>query len=93
MACGKYKDLTKRTESDTVLRDKVFKIASSSLYDGYQRVLASMFYELFDKKYKVSGIKSMSNQQLSDKLHKPVIKKSKRIKIYSSFKTIFGELI
>ena len=42
MACGKYKDLTKRTESDTVLRDKVFKIASSSLYDGYQRVLASM---------------------------------------------------
>ena len=89
MACGKYKDLTKRTESDTVLRE----IASSSLYDGYQRVLASMFYEFFDKKYKVSGIKSMSNQQLSDKLHKPVIKKSKRIKIYSSFKTIFGELI
>ena len=52
-----------------------------------------MFYECFDKKYKVSDIKSMSNQQLSDKLHKPVIKKSKRIKIYFSFKTIFGELI
>ena len=35
MACCKYKDLTKRTESDTVLRDKVFKIATSSIYDGY----------------------------------------------------------
>ena len=34
MACCKYKDLTKRTESDTVLRDKVFKIATSSIYDG-----------------------------------------------------------
>ena len=30
MAYGKFKDLTKRTESDTVLRDKAFKIASNS---------------------------------------------------------------
>ena len=42
MAYGKCKDLTKRTESERVLRDKAFKIASNPKYDGYQRGLASM---------------------------------------------------
>ena len=36
----KYNDLTKRTQSDKVLRDKTFKIASIPKYDGYQRGLA-----------------------------------------------------
>ena len=35
MAYGKYEDLNKRTGSDKVLRDKAFKIASYSKYDGY----------------------------------------------------------
>ena len=42
MAYGKYKDLTKRTQSDKVLRDKAFEIASNWKYDGYERGLASM---------------------------------------------------
>ena len=42
MAYGKSKDLVKRTQSDKVLRDKAFKIASDSTYDGYQRGIASM---------------------------------------------------
>ena len=33
-----------------------------------------------------SAIKFMSNQQLADKLHKPIIKKFKRRKVYSLFK-------
>ena len=37
MAYGKLKDLVKRTQSDKVLRDKSFKIASDPKYDGYQR--------------------------------------------------------
>ena len=41
MAYGKAKDLL-RSQSDKVLRDKAFKIASDSKYDGYQRGLASM---------------------------------------------------
>ena len=45
---GRYKDLAKRTESDEVLRDKAFEIASNSKYDGYERGLASMVYKLFD---------------------------------------------
>ena len=39
---GKYKDLNKKTQSDKVLKDKVFEIASNPKYDGYQRGLASM---------------------------------------------------
>ena len=42
MAYDKYKDLTKRTQSDKVLRDKTFEIASNPKYDGYQRGLVSM---------------------------------------------------
>ena len=70
MPYGKYKDLTQRTESDKVLRDEVFKIASNPKYNGYERVLASMVYKFFDKKSKDSGMKSMSKQQLPDELYK-----------------------
>ena len=42
MAYGKSKELTKRTQADKVLRDKVFKIASDPKYDGYERGLVSM---------------------------------------------------
>ena len=44
MAYSKYKHLTNTTESDRVLRDKAFKIASNAKYDGYERRLASMVY-------------------------------------------------
>ena len=50
MVYVKYKDLTKRTQSDKVLRDKAFKIESNPKHNGYQRGLASMIYRLFDKK-------------------------------------------
>ena len=39
---GKSKDLSKRTQSDKVFRDKEIKIASDTKYDGYQRGVASM---------------------------------------------------
>ena len=42
MAYGDFKDLTKRTAADKVLRDIAFKIASDEKYDGYQKGLASM---------------------------------------------------
>ena len=42
MAYSKAKDLVRRTQSDKVLRDKAFKIASDPKYNGYQRGLASM---------------------------------------------------
>ena len=50
MACGNFKDLTRRSASDKILCDKAFNIAKNPKYDGYQRGLASMVYKFFDKK-------------------------------------------
>ena len=50
MAYGDFKDLNRRAVADKVLRDKAFNIAKNPKYDGYQCGLASMIYELFDKK-------------------------------------------
>ena len=86
MAYGKSKDLVRRTQSDKVLRDKAFKIASDPKYYGCQRGLASVVYTFFDEKSKGSGIINESNYQLADELHKPIIKKFKKRKVYSSFK-------
>ena len=36
MAYGKSKHLTKRTQSNKVLKDKTFEIVSDPKYDGYQ---------------------------------------------------------
>ena len=50
MAYEDFKDLARRTQSDKVLRDKAFEIAKNPKYDGWQRSLASMVYNFFDKK-------------------------------------------
>ena len=84
MAYGKSKDLAKRTQSDKVLRDKAFKIASDPKYDGYQRRLASMIYTFIDKKCSVVGAET--NYQLANELHREIIRKFKNRKIYSSFR-------
>ena len=49
-AYADHKDLINRTKSDKVLRDKAYNIASNPEYDGYQRGLASIVYNFFDKK-------------------------------------------
>ena len=86
MAFGDFKDLKRRTQPDKAL--KAFEIVSSPKYDGYQKGLASMVYKFFDKKSKGTGIKNEieQNQQLANELHKPVIRKFKKRKVYSYFK-------
>ena len=86
MSYGKSKDLTKKTQLNKVLKDKAFKIASDPKYDGYQRRLASMVYKFFDKKSSGSGIANEPNYQLANELHKPIIRKFKKRKVYSSFR-------
>ena len=92
-AYADYKDLINRTKSDKVLRDKAYNIASNQEYDGYQRGLASMVYKFFDRKSTAepsslermgSGIASSSI--LADELHKAIIKKFEKRKVYSQFK-------
>ena len=55
-AYGDFKDLARRTPSDETLRDKAFNIAKNPEYDGYQRGVASIVYNFFDKKSTGSGI-------------------------------------
>ena len=93
MAYGKSKDLVKRTQSNKVLKNKAFKIASDPKYEGYQRGLASMFYKLFDKKSSRSGVANKPNCQLANELHKPIIRKLKKKKFIHLLETIFAVLI
>ena len=96
-AYADHKDLINRTEADKVLRDKAYDISSNPEYDGYQRGLASMVYKFFDKKstaerssleHMGSGVKKLQDSSLilADELHKPVIKKFEKRKVYSQFK-------
>ena len=86
MGYGKSKDLAKRSQSDKVLRDKALKIANDPKYDGYQRGLASMVCKFFDKKSSGSGVAIEPNYQLANELHRQIIRKFKRRKVYSSFR-------
>ena len=47
MAYGDFKDLTRRTAYDKILRDKAFNVAKNPKYDGYQNGLASIAYKFF----------------------------------------------
>ena len=78
-----------KIQSDKVLRDLKFKIASDPKYDRYQRGLASMVYKFFDKKSSGDGTTNETNYQLADELHKAIIKKVKK-RIHHS-ETVFGE--
>ena len=92
MSYGKPKDLVRRTESDIVLKDKAFNTASDSKYDGYQRESAWIIYKLFDKKFASlnkssgSGTANETNYQLANELHKRIIRKLKKQKVYSCFR-------
>ena len=92
MAYGNFKDLTKRTIADKVLRDTAFKVASDQKYDGYKRGLASMVYRFFDKKSQGSELaNNKENMQLGDELHKPNIEKSTKERCILHLEIKFGE--
>ena len=61
-------------------------MASDTKYDNYQRGLASMIYKCFEKKGSGIGIVNEPNYQLADELHKPIIRKLKKRKVYLSFR-------
>ena len=95
-AYADHKYLINRTKADKVLRDKAYNIASNPKYDGYQRGLASMVYKFFDKKSVGSGINTIKstaepsalarNSSILAELHKPIIRKFNKRKVYSQFK-------
>ena len=95
MASGDFKDLNRRTTAHKVLHNKVFNIAKNPKYYGCQRELASMIYKFFDKKTfggaatlaNKSAIENeiISNKELAEALHKPIIRKFNKEKLQSPF--------
>ena len=91
-AYAKYKDVENRLISDQKLRNSGYDIASKPKYDGYQRGLASMVYKFFDSKVipldkkTISGKGIKNNKILAEELHKPVIKKFNKRKVYSQIR-------
>ena len=73
-----------------------FNIFKTLKYDGYQRGLVSMVYQVFDEKSSGDDIKSkillnqrpsdLPTQQLAEEIHKLIIKNSEKWKRYSSIK-------
>ena len=82
-----FKDLPRRTASDKVLCDKAFNIAERPKYYGYQRGLTSVILG--------GAFKSeiMSNQELTEELHKSIIRKFEKRKVHSSFIDNIWDLI
>ena len=97
MAYGKSKYLTKRTQSDKVLIDKAFKIASDPKYNGYQRLLALLVYKFFDKNSSGSGVDaSLANKsatelnfQRAKEIYREIFKNSRDKMFIHLLQTIF----
>ena len=90
MAYADFKDLVKRTASDTVLRDKAFNIAKNPKYDGYQKVLLlSMVDKFLIKKKKTLQVVvlKMKLNRMNNSLKNYInqLKIFKKRKVYSSF--------
>ena len=95
MAYEDFKDLSRRTAADKVLRDKTFNIPNNPKYDGYQGGLATMAYKFLDEKtsatgankFAGSGIKNenISNKELAEDLQKPIVRKLNKSKEHSPF--------
>ena len=49
MSYGDFKNLTRRTAFDKILRDKAFNLAKNSKYDGYQGALLQWFINFLIK--------------------------------------------
>ena len=85
MAYNKYKNLKERAQSDIVLKNKAYEIATNPIYDFFQRALASMVWKFFNERSKKVLGSGIENKQLADELYKPIIKKFNRTKVHSSF--------
>ena len=87
-AYAKYKDIEHRLIADDKLKNSAYDIASNPEYDGYQRGLPSMVYNFFNSKlFLIKKGKGMKNNEiLAEELHKTVIKKFNKRKVYSQFK-------
>ena len=101
MSSGDFKVLSRRTVIKHITeRNEAFNIAKNPNYDRYHCRLASMVCKCFDKKSTAAADTNKSatltrteinseNLQLAEELHKPIIRKSKKYKVYSFLGIIY----
>ena len=93
MAYGDFKDLSRRTASDKVLRNKAFSIAKNPKCGGYQSGLASMVYTFFMEKALVEQLTPCQINNLQMNFTNQLLKKLQNELFIHHLKTIFGVLI
>ena len=93
LAYGKYKNLAKRTESDKVVRDKAFKIASNPKYNGYERVLVSMACKVFGENLQAVVLSSCRFNNLQMNFINQLLQNVKDEGFVLHLKTIFLEVV
>ena len=59
VAYGDFRNLTRRTPSDKILRDKAFNIAKNPKNDGYHRVFLQWLINIFDKKLNANAFQKI----------------------------------
>ena len=85
MAYGNLKDLSRKTTFNHVLCDKTFNTAVNPICNGYQHRRAPVVGNFFDKTatdtctHRRTGISSQ-NQQLAEEIHKPIIRRFRKMK-------------
>ena len=67
MANGGFRDLTRRTASGQISRDKAFNIAKNLKYDGCQHGLVSMVSKFFDKKTSATRANKFAGSGIENK--------------------------
>ena len=84
MAYGDFKDLTRRIASYKIFHDKVFNIAKNLKHDGCQLGLISLVYKL-KTSGKTTKNENISNKELSEELHNPIMRTFEKRKVHSPF--------
>ena len=77
------KNFSKKTISDNNFKDRAYEIAPNIQNNGYQRGSTSVVYKVFDKK---AGLGLNISKVLPQELHRLLIKKFKRRKVYARLK-------
>ena len=91
MAYGKSKDLTKRTQSDKVLKVKAFKIASDPKYDGYHTAINGLIFLIKSVMKVVLLLNQITNLKMNFTCR--IIENLRDEKFIHPLKTMFGVFI
>ena len=86
-----FKDFTRKIDSKKAWPDKTINITKNPKYDEYQNEIISIVFKLFDKESTDTSTQTRTGincekQNIAKEWQKPIIRKFRKCKGYSSFK-------